>query len=167
MHTLYLTNTRCNSNKQQGVVLIVALVFLVALTAVAGALMQNTTTDIKMAGATQEKAIVTQETISEMEHIIFNELREVNGPNQLAQIITGEITFPVTNEPTLTQATGVNANQYGFDVPCPRSNNATSEGTLMCSIKRLQVTRTYGRDNNHTIQVNSGVAQVIMTTTGN
>ena len=40
---------------QQGVVLIVSLVFLVALTAVAAALMQNTTTDMKMAGASEEK----------------------------------------------------------------------------------------------------------------
>jgi hypothetical protein len=101
-----------------------------------------------------------------MDRIIFNELREVNGSNQFAQIITGEITFPVTNKPSLTQATGVNANQYGLDVACPRSNNANSEGTLTCSIKRVQVTRTYGRDNNHSIQVNSGVAQVIIPTTG-
>ena len=38
------------SSKQQGVVLIVAIVFLVALTAVAAALMQNTTTDIENVG---------------------------------------------------------------------------------------------------------------------
>lgn len=42
-------------NKQKGVVLIISLVFLVALTAVAAALMQNTTTDMKMSGASEEK----------------------------------------------------------------------------------------------------------------
>ncbi|MFQ3266042.1 MAG: type IV pilus assembly protein PilX, partial [Colwellia sp.] len=41
------------SNKQRGVVLVVSLIFLIALTAVASALMLNTTTDMKMSGASE------------------------------------------------------------------------------------------------------------------
>jgi len=146
-------------HKQQGVVLIVALVFLIALTAVAAALMQNTTTDIKMAGATQEKLIATQETISEMERVIYNEYRKVNGKNAFAEIIVGTITFPVTDEANMS-ATGVNANQFGFDTSCPRSNNPTSG--MKCSIKRVQVSQVYGRGNNSSIEVNSGIAQQLL-----
>jgi len=162
MKNKYLIHTKYRINKQQGVVLIVALVFLIALTAVAAALMQNTTTDIKMAGATQEKSKVTQETISEMERVIFNEFRRVDGENELARIIVGTINFNDTvTEPNITTATAINANQFGLDVECPRSINPISTGELGCSVKRVQVTRTYGRDNNHSIQVNSGIAQVI------
>ena len=156
MKSIYLINTKYQGRRQQGVVLIVALVFLIALTAVAAALMQNTTTDIKMAGASQEKAIVTQETISEMERVIYNEYRKVDGKNALSDIIVGEITFPVTNDQTMN-ASAVNANVYGFDVSCPRNTQPTSG--MKCSIKRVQVTQTYGRDNNHAVQVNSGIAQ--------
>lgn len=162
MNNKYSINTKYRNNKEQGVVLVVALVFLVALTAVAAALMQNTTTDIKMAGATQEKSKVTQETISEMERVIFNEFRRVDGENALAQIIVGTINFNDTvTEPNITTATAINANQFQLDPDCPRAIQAISNDEVGCSIKRVQVTRTYGRDNNHSIQVNSGIAQVI------
>ena len=57
---------------QQGVVLVVSLVFLIALTAVAAALMQNTTSDMIMSGASQEKVVATQEAVSAIDEIIFN-----------------------------------------------------------------------------------------------
>lgn len=163
--TIIVKNTHNQLYKQQGVVLIVALVFLIALTAVAAALMQNTTTDIKMASASQEKSVVTQETISEMEQIIFNEVRRVDGENEFSKIITGEVTL--TPIRVNTTANLVSANQYGFDVECPRAIKGTSTGTLKCSIKRVQVNRTYGRNSNHIVQVNSGIAQVVITNTGN
>jgi len=155
----YPTNIWYSQAKQQGVVLIVALVFLVALTAVAAALMQNTTTDVKMAGASQEKSIVTQETVSEMERVIFNEYRKVDGTNEFANIIVGTVTLPVTDPQTMT-ATAVNANQFGFDVSCPRNSSPTSG--MKCSIKRVQVSQVYGRDNNQTLEVNSGIAQQLL-----
>ncbi|MDO7086592.1 pilus assembly PilX N-terminal domain-containing protein [Pseudocolwellia sp. AS88] len=156
MKSIYLINTKYQNHRQQGVVLIVALVFLIALTAVAAALMQNTTTDIKMAGASQEKAIVTQEAISEMGRIIFNEYRKVDGANAFSEKIVGTITFPVTDD-QIMNSTGVNANEYGFDVSCPRNTQPTSG--MKCTITRVQITQTYGRDNNHAVQVNSGIAQ--------
>lgn len=60
--------------KQKGVVLIVALVFLIALTAVVAALMQNTTTDMKMAGASEEKTVATLEAFSAIDEIMFREI---------------------------------------------------------------------------------------------
>jgi Tfp pilus assembly protein PilX len=155
MKSIYLINAKYPNNRQRGVVLIVALVFLIALTAVAAALMQNTTTDIKMAGASQEKVMVTQETISEMERVINDGV----DTGVFAKIIDAPIAFTVT-EPLTMNATGINANQYGFDVSCPRSRNPTSG--MKCSIKRLQVTQVYGRDNNNTIEVNSGISQQLL-----
>jgi len=145
-------------NNQSGVVLIITLVFLVALTAVAAALMQNTTSDIKMAGANQEKAIVTQETISEMERVLFNERRRVNGGvNTFASINAEQVL--ITTQPLITQATAIPANVNNLDIPCPRDVKGTSDGILKCRNVRVQVVRTYGRDNNQNIDVRAGVIQ--------
>ena len=62
-------------SKQQGVVLVISLVFLIALTAVAAALMLNTTTDMRMSGASQEKVIATQEAVSAIDEIIYKNIK--------------------------------------------------------------------------------------------
>lgn len=168
MKTLNLINTKFQVYRQQGVVLIVSLVFLIALTAVAAALMQNTTTDIKMAGASQEKSIVTQETISETERVIFNQYRKEAGPSMFSQTITAPVALAV-NQPDGAPlmpgggdaVTGVasNVNQFSFVASCPRALLGTSSSEVDCTYTRIQVTRMYGRDFNHSIQVNSSVAQ--------
>ncbi|XPF96073.1 PilX N-terminal domain-containing pilus assembly protein [Colwellia sp. RE-S-Sl-9] len=141
---------------QSGVVLIVSLVFLVALTAVAAALMQNTTTDVKMAGASQEKSIVTQETISEMDRIIFNEQRRVNGPNIFVELNTPTPILSVT-KPSITTAIASPDNLLSLAPSCPRVKPASSDA--QCRMSNVVVSRTYGRNNNHVIQVNAGIAQ--------
>lgn len=143
--------------KQSGVVLIVALVFLVALTAVAAALMQNTTTDIKMAGASQEKSVVTLETISEMDRIIFNERRQVNGVDQF-----GTVTAPVAllvTQPAITNATLALVNVLMPDQQCPRNKQASSNNIITCRLFNIVLRRMYGRNKNHTMQVNTGIAR--------
>ncbi|WP_076420185.1 PilX N-terminal domain-containing pilus assembly protein [Colwellia sp. UCD-KL20] len=140
---------------QSGVVLIVSLVFLVALTAVAAALMQNTTTDVKMAGASQVKSIVTQETISEMDRIIFNEQRRVNGPNIFVELNSPTPILSVT-KPSITTAIASPDNVLSL-TPCPRVKPASSDA--QCRMSNVVVSRTYGKNNNHVIQVNAGIAQ--------
>lgn len=169
-------------SKQQGVVLIVSLVFLVALTAVAAALMQNTTTDIKMAGASQEKSIAIQETISEMDRVIFNEINRVNdtadvdgnGDGKFLNRFSlsaerfrvsvdnpnGAISLPVTSkEGTITIGSLDIANQYKLEADCPREVLGTSTDVFTCNILRTRVNRTYGRNNNSDVDVNAGIAQ--------
>ena len=75
---------RRNLRNQTGVVLIVALVFLIALTAVAAALMQNSTTDMKMSGASEEKVVATQEAISASDEVIFRQVNAAVGNNKFA-----------------------------------------------------------------------------------
>ncbi len=60
--------------RQQGVVLLVSLIFLIGLTAVASALMQVTTSDMKMSGATEDKTTAVQETLGATDEVIFNEV---------------------------------------------------------------------------------------------
>ena len=152
---------------QRGVVLIVSLVFLIALTAVAAALMQNTTSDMKMSGASEEKVVATQEAISSVDESIF---RQINGGgnNGFASAL---VLFPLTVTNTLTKTNVDNDTTSTIDIPnnpfqleadCPHNRSASSVQVFTCNVLRVQVNKTYGRANTNVIQVNSGVAQQLL-----
>jgi len=152
-----------NTHKQQGVVLVVSLVFLIALTAVAAALMQNTAADVKMSGASQEKVIASQEAISSTDEVIFNEVTKNNGVNRFASDIAA---FPLDPAPVAsaddTTVVVDIANPYNLETDCPHSKSASSVQVFKCNVLQLQVNRSYGRTNMSTIQVNSGIAQQLL-----
>jgi Tfp pilus assembly protein PilX len=147
--------------KCQGVVLIVALVFLIALTAVAAALMQNTTTDMKMSGASQEKVVAIQEAVSATDEVIYNEVTQVSGTNAFASEIAKFPLEPTTSN-SHTDAEISLANPYKIEADCPHSRSASSVQVFKCNVLKVQITRLYGRTNNSTIEVNSGVAQQLL-----
>ena len=118
-------------NKQRGVVLVVSLVFLVALTAVAAALMQNTTTDMKMSGASEEKVIANQEVVSAVDEFIFRQVNGGTGGNGFAQPVA---TFKdgakdIIEELTQTNKNGdidaasldLTNNEFQLEADCPHS----------------------------------------------
>ena len=159
------------AKKQKGVVLVVSLVFLVALTAVAAALMQNTTTDMKMSGASEEKVIASQQAISAVDEIIFNQVT----PGATNQFAAAVVTFKdgektVTGEmPTLWDAVkfdppelDVTNNEYMLEADCPHSRLASSTQVFTCNVLKVQVNRKYGRHNTSAVNVNSGIAQQLL-----
>ena len=164
--------------KQQGVVLVVALVFLVALTGVAAALMQNTTSDMKMTGATNEKVIATQDAISTIDEIIDNQINirpadnESNLFTQSIKELTGydngdllpALTAGVTRKTVATSSptTAAIENDNYEAVHCPRSRDGTSIGIIKCNIFQVQVTRPYGRGDTSDIFVNADIAQQLL-----
>lgn len=144
-----------NLKKQQGVVLIVALVFLIALTGVASALMLNTTTDMKMSGASQEKVIATQEALSAVDEVILIQTR---GGNNL---FTGSV-FPVDGTgvavtPANTVAVIRHTNPMSTIVPCP--HNSTPGSLFGCNILRVTITKRYGNSETSSVIVNAGITQ--------
>lgn len=153
--------------KQQGVVLVVALVFLVALTGVAAALMQNTTSDMKMTGASTEKVIATQAAISAIDEVINNQLNIqpnnlfTRGLNFFAGYTSAQL-LPVATKTGATARTVV-INNLLEEVPCPRTRVASSVGIIECNILQLQVQRLYGRTNTSTVVVNANIAQQLLT----
>ncbi|MBL4940404.1 MAG: hypothetical protein JKY81_01925 [Colwellia sp.] len=166
-----INSSFAQANKQQGVVLVVSLVFLIALTAVAGALMQNTTTDMKMSGASEEKVIATQEAISAVDEIIFNQVSPGVTNDFAAAIVTfrdGDIDMmadmSVTNlNNDFSSATlGVTNNEYMLEADCPHSKLASSTQVFTCNVLRVQVNRLYGRTNTSAVNVNSGIAQQLL-----
>lgn len=155
-------NSKPNIQKQQGVVLIVSLVFLIALTAVAAALMQNTTTDMKMSGASQEKVVATQEAVSAIDEVIHNEVTQVSGTNGFASEIAKFPLTPAVSRVINTSAEITLANPYNIEADCPHSRAASSVQVFKCNVLKVQVTRLYGRTNKSTIEVNSGVSQQLL-----
>jgi Tfp pilus assembly protein PilX len=152
-----------NYREQQGMVLVISLVFLVALTAVAAALMQNSTTDMKMSGATEEKSVALQEVVSAADEVIFNELAP-GVVNRFALPINGD-NFPVVAANLLpgtrTNATAqINvANNDSDACPALKGNNNNSQGTIGCNNFRVTINRNFGRTNQNVITVNTGVTQ--------
>lgn len=147
--------------EQRGVVLIVSLVFLAALTAVAAALLQNTATDVKMSGASQEKVIATQEAISSTDQVIYNEVTKVGGTNRFTSPLADFPIVPVVTADATTAQISI-ANPYDLEADCPHSRSASSVQVIKCNVLRVQVNRLYGRTGTNRVQVNSGVAQQIL-----
>ena len=155
--------------KQQGVVLVVALVFLVALTGVAAALMQNTTSDMKMTGATNEKVIATQGALSAVDEVIDNQvnLQATNLFTQglnFADSYTSAQLLPVSTKTGATASASVINNPTFEEVPCPRSSVSSSVGIIECNVMQIQVQRLYGRNDTSTILVNTNITQQLLKT---
>ncbi len=148
--------------QQYGVVLIVSLVFLIALTGVVAALMQNTTTDMKMSGASQEKLIASQETLSEIDQIIYNQVRKVDGTNHFTDALPLFPVTPTVNQPSITTGEITVVNPLKLTVQCPRAANGSSNGVFNCNVLNVKVTRKYGRTNNSSVEVNAGIAQQLI-----
>jgi type IV pilus assembly protein PilX len=144
---------------QQGVVLIVALVFLVALTAVASALMLNTTSDMKMSGSSQAKVNALQEVISSIDQVVSAQVQGNTNAFTSSQ-------FPISMDGVVTSAnttaniTTVNANS--LVVECPPMKLASDTSQFKCNLLRVQATKLYGRSNTSTVQVNAGIAQQLL-----
>jgi Tfp pilus assembly protein PilX len=155
--------------KQQGVVLVVALVFLVALTGVAAALMQNTTSDMKMTGASNEKVIATQAAISAIDEVVNNQLNVradnlfTRGLNLLAGYSSNDL-LPASTKTGATASAAVINNPTFEVLPCNRSErgSANSEKTIYCQEFEIQVQRLYGRNNTSTIVVNTNISQQLL-----
>ncbi len=158
-------------HKQQGVVLVISLVFLVALTALAAALMQNTTTDMKMSGASEEKVVAVQQAVSAVDEIIFNQVAPGTTNEFAAAIVTfkdGEKEL-TTEMPTLWDSDkfdppelDVTNNEYMLEAGCPHSKLASSTQVFTCNVLNIQVNRKYGRNATSTVNVNSGIAQQLL-----
>jgi len=170
------TYTAINYKKQQGVVLVVSLVFLIALTAVAAALMQSTTTDMKMSGASQDKVIANQEAISSSDEVIYLQVAKSNGGENIFARSIGAFpndkTVDVAVQADDTTAEIAIENPNDLEADCAHSRGASSVQVFTCNVLRIQVNRAYGRSigtdsdgdaiRTGSVEVNSGIAQELL-----
>ena len=157
-----------NATRQQGIVLVVSLVFLVALTAVAAALMHNTTADMKMSGASEDKVVAIQAAVSGVDEIINNQLniQATNVFTQGLNLVPGYTSAQLLPASTKTKATAsasVINNPLFEEFACPRSTVASSVGIIECNFLQVQVQRPYGRSNTSNVVVDANIAQQLLT----
>lgn len=153
--------------KQKGVVLIVSLVFLVALTAVASAIMQNTTSDMKMSGASQEKVVAIQEAFSGIDEAIFQQVRRINNRNAFALADAVYTDADQADLLTIDVKHGLDdgevkinlANPNGVPVHCPPNRQGTSVNLMNCLVFRIETENKYGKKDNSQIVVHAGILQ--------
>lgn len=155
-----------NIKKQNGVVLVVALVFLIALTAVAGALMQNTTTDMKMSGASEEKVVAVQQAVSSTDEVIYKQVNQIGGENGFAIEIGAYPRHETVTDTKVNKAVITVANQNNLEADCPHMKSASSIQVFTCNVLKVEVNRTYGRSDNQNITVNSGISQQLLNVGG-
>ncbi|WP_286266232.1 pilus assembly PilX N-terminal domain-containing protein [Thalassotalea atypica] len=146
-------------NKQKGVVLITALVFLVALTAVASAIMLNTSTDIKMSGASEEKLIAQQAAISAVDETIADQVTSGNN------LFTGQIFPQPVNSVTMVNVSDItitNRNNNNTMADCSHSRLASSNELIKCNVLNITVNNNYGRLGSSNVNVDAGISQQLL-----
>ncbi len=161
-----------NPKYQHGVVLVVSLVFLTALTAVSAALMQNTTTDMKMSGASEEKVVADQEVVSAVDEFIFKQVTAGSGNNGFAKPVATfkdgakniKADLTIANKDGNIDAASLDLanNEFQLEADCPHSKSASSAQVFTCNVLRIQISRKYGRKKTSTVEVNSGIAQHLL-----
>jgi len=169
---LYRINNSAKLACQQGIVLIVSLIFLIALTAVAVALMQNTTTDMKMSGASEEKVVADQEAVSAVDEYIFKQVTMGTGNNGFAKSVAtfkdgakdilADLTITNKDDDIDAASLDLANNQFQLEVDCPHSSSASSSQVFTCNVLVIQVSRKYGRNKTSIVEVNSGIAQHLL-----
>ena len=146
--------------QQRGVVLVVALVMLVAITGVAVALMISSGIDNKMMSSAQEAQVAMNEAVGAHDEAYNNEVVQVGGQNQFTLRIDIGNSLPVKES---SANTGGNIQTYSA-IPeattCPASYFPSS-GSLLCTFSRVVTSTNYG-ENGQAIRIQSVVAQQIL-----
>ena len=143
--------------KQQGIVLVVALIMVVAVTGIAVTLMSSSSVDIKITNAAFEREEAENLLMGNVQQLIAGEANKGGTSHFLytrAQIPNGTLELPQIDDTTSTMS---NLNNGALDLPCPRKFNFTAG--ISCKMVQVNSTITFGSKSRHTITVTSGIAQ--------
>ena len=139
----------------QGVVLIVALVFLAVLAALSVALLGSGTLDVKVATVAQERKEADKVTEGAVEETIQMAQTRVLGNNFFTlpenQYPAGGLPVTVTDSSVTTRVVFLSA------AGCPRGTGWDSG--INCNYLRIDADKRFGKNNIGQVQVGQGVAQ--------
>ena len=150
----YLTSMK---SKQQGVVLITALIMVIAVTGIAVTLMSSSSIDIKITNAAQEREVAENQLTGEVQRIIADEVSK-GAANQFF-LTPSEVTdngLEIANRGDL-KSTMINLNKGMLDLKCPRRFNFTAG--ISCNMVQVSTTIDYGSKSKHQLTIVTGVAQ--------
>lgn len=144
-------------HKQQGIVLVIALIMVVAVTGIAVTLMSSSSVDIKVANSAQERETAENSLIGIVQKVIANEAAA--GGNSAFLMKASEIPEGGFDMDDMDGAsnTMTNLNNGVLDLPCPRKFNFTAG--VSCNMVQVDTTITYGTKSKHTLTISTGVAQ--------
>ncbi|MFC3033904.1 pilus assembly protein PilX [Pseudoalteromonas fenneropenaei] len=146
-------------SKQRGVVLVVAMVMLVAVTAVAVTLMSSSSIDLKITNAAQEREAADLLLIGEVQRVIAEQAAQGQASlflRKKEQIPQG-VSFAGQNG---SQNVLTSLNNGPLDLRCPRQYGYT-EG-VVCNFTQLETTIEYGSKSRHKVTIVTGVSQEIL-----
>ncbi|NMM41640.1 pilus assembly PilX family protein [Pseudoalteromonas arctica] len=161
-----MENLKLLPNKQQGVVLIVALIMVVAVTGIAVTLMSSSTIDIKITNAAQEREVAENELIGEVQKVIVTEAAKGAAssffltPNETKTDDTSVITI---NEKNISlpgsemKSIMINMNNGRLELNCPRTYSYTAG--VSCNMVQVSTTIEYGLKSKHSLTIVTGIAQ--------
>lgn len=150
----YLNTSRTH---QQGVVLIVALIMVIAVTGIAVTLMSSSSIDIKITNAAQEREIADNTLMGEVQKTMATE--SLKGGNSRffltpVEVPLGGVDLALGGE---TKSLLINLNTGAHDLQCPRKFSYTAG--ISCNMMQMNTTIEYGSKSKHTLAVVTGVAQ--------
>ena len=150
----YLTHMK---KKQQGVVLITALIMVIAVTGIAVTLMSSSSIDIKITNAAQEREVAENQLIGEVQRIIADEVSK-GAANQFF-LTPEEVTDNgiIMAERDDMKSNMINLNNGVLDLECPRRFNFTAG--ISCNMVQVSTTIDYGSKSKHQLTIVTGVAQ--------
>ncbi|CAH9063707.1 hypothetical protein PSECIP111951_02956 [Pseudoalteromonas holothuriae] len=146
--------------KQQGIVLISAMIMIVAVSAIAVALMSTSSLDLKITNAAQERQEAESILMGEVQRAIAMQTAlEGNSlfTRSRQQLAQGNNTFNGLNG--VTNAV-ISLNKGPMEIQCPRSYSYTSG--VICNMTQLETSITYGTKTQHTVTVVTGIGQEML-----
>ena len=146
--------------KQQGVVLIVALIMVVAVTGIAVTLLSSSSVDIKITNAAQERGVAENVFMGDVQNIIANEASaRGNSRFFLNKEQIGDAGINLGNLGDTTNRM-FNRNEGPLPLNCPRRFDDT-EG-LKCNMIEINSVIKYGSKSKHNLTITTGIAQQML-----
>lgn len=149
--------------KQQGVVLVAAMIMLVAVTGIAVTLMSSSSIDVKITNAAQERERADHQLMGELETVIAHEINQGSSSRflwSLAQFADNAdaVQIDVTGNDGVSVLRNMNPGPATLN--CPRRFDYTAG--VVCNIMRLDSSLEYGGKSHHKVALSSGIAQELL-----
>ncbi|MDP5213029.1 hypothetical protein ORJ66_08230 [Pseudoalteromonas tunicata] len=149
-------------HKQQGVVLVAALVMIIAMTGIAVSLMSSSSLDLKMVNAAQESETAEMTIKGDAELSLRGAMNE-KGASKLLWLngqfggvgVSQDITAQSANPDS--KVVLFNENTGPTELDCPPQYAVTNG--IKCNALRIQAEMKYGAQKKHIVVVHSGILQ--------
>ncbi|WKE64957.1 PilX N-terminal domain-containing pilus assembly protein [Gallaecimonas kandeliae] len=151
-------------SNQRGLVLFVALIFLLIITILGVALLSNSAMDAKMAGAASDRTEALQAANGVLDDVLMNA-----DTNRAFLSDASSYSSGLTIDTSLKDEDG-NARQatvhFDGESSCPRSEKGTGTDTFVCRHFHDSADVAFGRRNLAKVETTNGISQPLIAPTG-